>query len=368
MARNLRIITGLILFLFTTGHLINQALGLHSLELMDAWRPTIMSPWTNVIGGPLLTISLLSHALLGMASLYQRNTLKMSATDMVQFASGFLILPLLAPHVIAIKMGVDLIPGYHPTYHGILQYFWLDNPLEGLRQIFVIVAVWIHGAIGLLTWFRLQSWWSFYGKIINPLVVLIPITSLLGFVEAGKEVIAASASRLPATLSPQIIEALNTINTVKWSVIVIYTVMLIAVLIARHLRLRNRKQVANIKYIHGPMIDSPTGLSLLELSIANHVPHANLCRGRGRCGTCQVRIVSSQYDLAPPSEIEQSTLDRVGADPDMRLACQLMPSEGKLVVERILAPYSNPAELKEFLKGNSAENPPAFEAIPEVTT
>lgn len=368
MARNLRIITGLILFLFTTGHLINQALGLHSLELMDNWRPTIMAPWTNFIGGPILTISLLSHGLLGMASLYQRNTLKMSSTDMVQFASGFLILPLLAPHVLAIKLGADLIPGYHPTYNLILQYFWVGNPLEGLRQIFVIVAVWIHGAIGLLTWFRLQSWWSFYGKVINPLVVLVPITALLGFVEAGKEVIAASATRSSSTLSPQIIEALNTINTVKWSVIAIYSIMLIAVLVARHLRLRNRNQVANIKYKHGPMIKLPTGLNLLELSIANHVPHANLCRGRGRCGTCQVRIISSENELAGASDLEQATLDRIGAGPDIRLACQLMPSEGELVVERILTPYSDPAELKEFLKGNSVETPTTLETSPEVTT
>lgn len=346
----------MILFLFVTTHLLNQALGLHSLALMDSWREFFMSPWTNPVGGPLLAISLLVHTLLGMHSLYKRNTLNMSTSDSVQFASAFLILPLLAPHVIAVKLGVELLPDYQPSFNGTLHFFWVQNPLEGLRQIFIVVIVWIHGAVGLLTWFRLQSWWPVVGKFINPLMVLVPLAALLGFVEAGKEVIAASSAYASPTPGPLVIEALNTLNSVKWIVIQVYTAMLIMVLIARWFRLRNENSQLDIKYLHGPEIHGNTGLNLLELSIANDVPHANLCRGRGRCGTCQVRIVSSQSELSPASDLEQATLTRVGAASDIRLACQLIPQEGSLVVERIIPPYIDPKDLISTLEisANSA--------------
>ena len=52
-------------------------------------------------------------------------------------------------------------------------------------------------------------------------------------------------------------------------------------------------------------------------------PHANLCSGRGRCGTCAVRVVSSDFELPEPSPLERATLDRIGRGSDTRLACQL---------------------------------------------
>lgn len=355
MTRALRIITGLILFAFVTSHLLNQALGLHSLALMDSWRGFFISPWSNPVGGAILIGSLVLHGMLGMGTLYKRNTLNMAPADAIQFVSGFLILPLLVPHVVAINLGADLIPGYIPTFQGTLQYFWVLNPLEGLRQIFVVVIVWIHGAIGLLTWFRLKAWWSAYGKFINPLMVLVPVAALLGFVEAGKEVIAMSEAYAPASPSPIVLEALNTINNVKWTVLQIYAAMLVMVLIARWVRVHKNISQTNIKYLHGPQISGRTGLSLLELSIASDVPHANLCRGRGRCGTCQVRIVSSQNDLAPASALEQATLTRINAAPDIRLACQMIPDEGSLVVERIIPPYIDPDDLKNAFENTEAE-------------
>ena len=41
------------------------------------------------------------------------------------------------------------------------------------------------------------------------------------------------------------------------------------------------------------------GLSVLEISRLNDVPHAHVCSGRGRCGTCRVRInvaANGDYD------------------------------------------------------------------------
>jgi adenylate cyclase len=63
------------------------------------------------------------------------------------------------------------------------------------------------------------------------------------------------------------------------------------------------------------------GMSVLEVSRANHIPHASVCGGRGRCGTCRI-IVPAGADLDPPAEAELATLRRVKAPADARLACQ----------------------------------------------
>ncbi len=350
MIRSIRIITGLVLFLFATGHLLNLALGLQSVELMDSWRGFFSAPWTNPVGSLVLLGSMILHASLSLYSLYRRNTLKMSPSDMVQFALGLLILPILIPHVVGIKLATDLIPGYEPSYKSLLHFFWIQNPLEGLRQILVLVVLWIHGAIGILTYFRLQGWWAKLGSIINPLIVIVPVSALLGFVEAGKEVIADNPNYEPFEPEGALAEALSTISSVKWSMIWVYIAIVLIVLVARYMRVRNRPYRALIQFVDGPYVDAEVGPSLLELAIANDVPHASLCRGRGRCGTCRVQIISSAEGLPLPGELELATLQKVNAGPDERLACQLQPCEGLLTVKRLVPPYIDPKDLKSTFR------------------
>ena len=53
--------------------------------------------------------------------------------------------------------------------------------------------------------------------------------------------------------------------------------------------------------------------------------HASVCGGRGRCSTCRVRISAGAQHLPPASDAERKVLDRVGAAPNVRLACQARP-------------------------------------------
>jgi adenylate cyclase len=50
-----------------------------------------------------------------------------------------------------------------------------------------------------------------------------------------------------------------------------------------------------------------------------------MCGGRARCSTCRVRVTAGQEFCPPAANDEQATLDRIGAPPDVRLACQLRP-------------------------------------------
>ena len=65
----------------------------------------------------------------------------------------------------------------------------------------------------------------------------------------------------------------------------------------------------------------PQGLSLLEASLRNGVPHAHVCGSRGRCSTCRIRILSDLSDLPPMSAAERTVLERAGAGVGVRLAC-----------------------------------------------
>jgi adenylate cyclase len=70
------------------------------------------------------------------------------------------------------------------------------------------------------------------------------------------------------------------------------------------------------------------GLSVLEASLRNNMPHASVCGGKARCSTCRIRVVGDLTALPRPSRREAFVLKRVGADvdPAVRLACQLRPT------------------------------------------
>jgi adenylate cyclase len=85
-------------------------------------------------------------------------------------------------------------------------------------------------------------------------------------------------------------------------------------------------------------------MTLLEIGQAAGVPHAAVCGGRGRCSTCRVRILRGQEHLAEPAPGERRVLERIRADPAVRLACQVRPT-GPLAVVRLVPPRGGGAHV-----------------------
>ena len=158
MAGKLRIITGLILFAYAGLHLINVALGLHSIELMDRARPILMAISQTRVGSMVLLVCLLTHAILGLMAIYRRNTFRMDLHDTVQILAALCIIPLLIPHMNGTAMAKSMYD-LPQSYEGVVRLFWLSDPGGGIRQVLLVAAVWIHGCIGFFTWMRLRSWW-----------------------------------------------------------------------------------------------------------------------------------------------------------------------------------------------------------------
>lgn len=354
MARRIRIISGLVLFAFVTMHLLNVAFGLHSIALMDRMRPVLMRPWTTMAGSMVLAACLASHFVLGLVAIYRRNTLRLSPTDAVQVLASLAVVPLLTPHIVGTAVAAQF--GIVNSFATLIPYFWIDRPDEGLRQVLLLAFLWIHGCVGVFTWMRIQPWWQRVGGFLYPLAVAVPVLGLLGFVQAGNEAIGrfedpASATP-PSALPPMVLtrpfdEILAILSRINWTVFLLYVAAIAAVFAARWWALRGSRRHVRIAFVDGPVVDTSTGLSILEIARLNHVPIANLCRGRGRCGTCRVRILESEGSLQQPTATEAETLARFGGAPDVRLACQLEPPAGMIRLERLLSPFMRPRELHE---------------------
>ena len=348
MVKRIRLGTGVVLFVFLTCHLINLSFGLISLEALDSSRLWVLWFWSTGVGLTVLVGSMVVHLMLGLFALYNRNTLRMSMTDTAQLVLGLLIFPLLFGHLLGTVIG-PLITSTRQSYVSILTLFWVLDPMLGLKQVVVTIITWIHGCMGLVIWMRLQSWWPRVAGFIYPLVVAVPLLALLGMVEAGKQVIELNndpefTKSAINTLAPtdSIVDTLYFLLDVGLGT---YFAILAAVLLARYYRVRRGRSGLSVTYADGTRLDATSGLTLLEISRMNNVPHASLCGGRGRCGTCRVRILDGLDILPPASEIERRTLNRIEADPDTRLACQVVARSGAIRIERLLPPYIEPKDL-----------------------
>ncbi len=112
---------------------------------------------------------------------------------------------------------------------------------------------------------------------------------------------------------------------------------------SRVLRDWHARRFASIRitYAGGRIVTVPSGFSVLEASRWARIPHASVCGGRGRCSTCRVRVAAGAEGCGVTAAMERQTLERIGAPPDVRLACQLRPA-GDIAVEPLVRPSREP--------------------------
>ncbi len=361
---SIRLIGGLVLMLFLACHLSNLALGLVSLEVMEAWRPRVLAAWQTYPGLALLYAALASHLVLGIVALAKRRSAaSFRATDVAQLVLGLSIPPLLALHVLGMR-GTVALGGPHVSYGLALVIYWKLVPLYGLKQVLVVTVAWLHGCLGLYGWLRLRPWWARGAGFVYPVAFALPILALLGFVEAGKQAMARYEGGDPAwaaaiaTAASRLAETGAPLGPWETGFLIAYAVALAgatAVFGAR--AITRRRQRAAVGYVGGPTVSAARGLSILEISRQSDIPHASACSGRGRCGTCRVRVVAGLDQLSPIAAREAGTLARIGTtEGDIRLACQaLLIGRGRVTVERLV-----PAEAEE----EAARHPELFGGAP----
>ncbi|MCZ6588661.1 MAG: adenylate/guanylate cyclase domain-containing protein [Alphaproteobacteria bacterium] len=348
--RGLRLGTGLVLFVYVITHLSNHALGLISLEAMEAGREYFLLAWRNPVGSVLLIGSLLVHMMLALYAVYRRRRLKMSVGEAVQFILGFAAPILLVGHILGTRAALQLYDT-DDTYAYVLLALWVDDPTHGIRQSSATVIIWIHACIGIYYWLRLRPWFARALAWLYGFALLIPVLGLLGFVNGGRAVGQLVANdpgfRLDLALdtnAPTPDQAAQ-LGVLEDRIFIFLGALLVGTLLARAIRLyaERRRGVLSITYPAGRIAEAAPGSSVLDVSLLNDIPHASVCGGRGRCSTCRVRVNSDLAALPEPSDAELKVLRRVKAAPDVRLACQLRPTDD-ISVTPLLPPNASPRD------------------------
>src|SRR5262245_28988942 len=342
----LRLGSGCVLFAYVTTHLLNHALGLVSLDAMEAGRGWFLGIWRNPFGTAALYGAFLVHIAMALWSIYRRHTWRMPAWEAAQLALGLAIPLLLAGHVVGTRLA-NALYGQADPYSRVALNLWQIRPELGLRQSVALLIAWVHGCVGMHFWLRLRPW---YPRVRAPLfaaAVVLPVVALLGFVDGGR--VAAALARGPdgparllqQTIGPAQVAALKKI---EYAIYLGFLGALAAVLLARAGRraLEHRHGRIKISYPGGAEVLVPAGFTILEASRSAQIPHASVCGGRGRCSTCRVHVVAGLRAIPAPSAEEQRVLERVGAPPGVRLACQARP-RGDVTIRPLVSPATPPA-------------------------
>jgi adenylate cyclase len=345
MLRRVRLITGLILFFYVSTHILPLVLGNHSLDLSEWTRPRLHAVWEAWIGQAILYGAMLIHLSLGIYAIYRRRRWRgIRPGEAAQLATGLAVPILLALHLVSTRAAATLYE-LDPTYPWILAIYLKYDTVAGWRQAGVLAVAWLHGCIGIYYWLRLKPIWPTLQIPLFSIALLWPALAFTGFWKAGTEAAARTADPayvqmvLAEVGSPDAAETAFLYQIESW-IIWGVVVAVAASLVARKIRglLETRRGVVNLRYDDGTEVRFNQGLTLLEASRECRYPHASVCGGRGRCSTCRVRIRCGADLLPEASEAERKVLARVKAGPDVRLACQCVPSPGRLEVTPLLPP------------------------------
>jgi adenylate cyclase len=329
--RQVRLVSGVILFAYLVSHFLNHALGNISLEALAAGVAIHVAFWQFLPVTILFYGACVVHTALGIWALYERRQFRWKAIEPLQLALGLSIPMLIIAHVIGIRLGQTLY-GHERLYPQILFLYWIWAPWRIPMMLAVMTVAWFHGCIGLYLWLRMRAFFKRAAPFLLAAAVLVPTLSMLGFYQSGRMVIDLDSEEWRAeTQSPRQIgtrEEAQTLERITDFFLFGYFGLIGIALLARGARAINerRRGMINLSYGNGRTVRVPRGLSVLEASLRNNVPHASVCGGRARCSTCRIRIIGDCHDLPKPSQREAFVLGRVGtSDPSIRLACQLRP-------------------------------------------
>ena len=340
LLQRLRLATGLVLFTFAATHFLNLALGLVSLDAMQAVqdaRKVVTRSWPGTV---ILLGAFAVHVGLALYRIATRLTLKLPFWEAGQVATGISIPLFLISHAV-FNRGAASIAGTVDTYAFELANIW---PGQALEHAALLLCVWVHGCIGLHYWLRLAPWYPQARQVLFALAVALPVTALAGFSVAGRQVggemaTAEARARLQASTRAPDAVATARLNDLDLRLRQLFLALLGLALLVPAVRIVRRAAAPRIEiaYRGGPSVRVAPGPTLLEISRDKNVPHASVCGGRARCSTCRVGIEAGLDGLPPPGPAEAATLAAIHAPPHVRLACQIRPHHA-LTVMRLVAP------------------------------
>lgn len=316
--RQARLATGLVLFAFVLTHFLNHAVGLVSIDAMEGvrdLRTAITRSWPGTV---ILLGAFLIHFVLGIAVFIGRRSMRIAPHEWIQLAFGLLIPLLLMRHVIGMRIAHEYV-GFEDNYTYALWVMWTS---EAVRQAILMALVWVHACIGLHHWLQLKSWYRDLRWLWVALATLIPALAYAGFASAGRAIRYETEFQSPFT--PEQYKFLLGIMDYEFYGYLCVLALVVAARVGLGAIDHYRHKIT-VTYTGGQRALARRGMSVLEISRLNDIPHASVCGGRARCSTCRVRVIEGPADEPPPEANERRVLQRVGAPANVRLACQFRP-------------------------------------------
>ena len=350
--RQVRLACGLVLFGYLISHFLNHALGNVSMEALAAGVYYHMAFWQFLPVAIAFYSAALVHTGLGIWALYERRQFRWKAIEPLQLVLGLSIPALIITHIIGVRLGQTLF-GHEKLYPQVFFAYWIVWPHKLWLIFGVLIVSWVHGCIGLYFWLRMKAFYQSAAPYLLAAAVLVPTLAMLGLYQGGRSVVDSDSVEWRAENltrdkvgTPAEQAALGAIEDYF---LIGYLGLIGFVLLAMGARVLNERRggMVSLSYGNGRVVRVPKGLSVLEASLRNNVPHASVCGGRARCSTCRIRVIGDYATLPEPSKREAFVLNRVGAgaDPAIRLACQLRP-ETDLSFFQIFLPQITAATLR----------------------
>jgi adenylate cyclase len=341
--QQIRLVAGLVITLYLTGHLIDHAAGIFGVDAMKASAELPKLVWRSWPGLVLLYGSLFAHYLLSLYALWERSTLRIGWGAGFQLALGLLTVPFLVVHIVGTRLNGVLAKAE-------LSYGFMVDLFRAVPEMLVyyalsLVMIWAHACLGLHFWLRLKPVHRRIAPALHAAFAVFPIVSLLGIFRATA---ASTATSLDAVQLkyPWWTEAQQArVGSLTNGTLGILLLSIVGIFVARAVRTQVRRRVGGyrIEVTNRKTITTGLGNTVLEAMRDAGLPLAAVCGGRGRCTTCRIRVDSADDALAGPSPLEAAALARISAGKAVRLACQLRP-RSDVHVTPLLSSHAGPRD------------------------
>ncbi|HEY9567628.1 MAG TPA: adenylate/guanylate cyclase domain-containing protein, partial [Thalassobaculum sp.] len=169
-----RLVSGLILFVYVLTHLLNHAAGIWSLAALEQLRTPFLAVWRNPVASVLLYGALAAHVLVALRAIWLRDSLRSSSVpELAQLALGLAIPLLLMNHVIGTRYAHAAF-GVVDDYRYVLLNLWVFPGGQPLRHPVALLVAWGHGCIGLYLWRRFRPWFDRAAPWLLAAAVTVP--------------------------------------------------------------------------------------------------------------------------------------------------------------------------------------------------
>jgi adenylate cyclase len=345
----LRLISGLVMLAFVICHLTAHCFLLISVEDAESVLTALMYPWRTLLGTGILVAAFVVHYSNGLWSIYIRRSLRLNRWELAQLSLGLCIPFLLMIHVVGTRIAestLDVTIYYNTVFIG----QWLHRSWLATVQVIALVTVWIHACIGIHYWLRTKPWYPSWRPAFFIYGLLLPTLAVAGYISGGNQVVREAKadpdfvrnSAEDSNITPGAAEAVDHMVAAGLALSFGLTLVPFAARAVREFSYRRRKPPV-LSHANGRSMPMLPGATVLETLRANGISHASVCGGRARCTTCRVLVTKGLEQLPAPGGLEAKALERIGATPGMRLACQIRPTADVAVLP-LLAADANAAD------------------------